>query len=256
VKEILLKRLVRHTLFPNGTIRKIRFGPLAGNIYRVSDITGMSAWYSGPEWGHQRAFESLVREGDTVIDIGANWGMHTIFLSRRVGATGRVIAVEPEARALNELVWHLDANKCDNVKVYRCAVGDRIGMGSFVATESAYTSHLAAGEADSGGIPVQITTIDSLVFDERIQQLRLVKIDVEGAEASVLAGSAKTLREARPFFIIDLHTPKQDVAVAQILREAGYELCRIDGSLIKHSDRGWPDPDGVWGSVLAKPIAC
>ncbi len=225
-------------------------------MYRVSDITGMSAWYSGPEQAHQRAFASLVHEGDTVIDIGANWGLHTLFLSQCVGRSGRVIAVEPEPRALDELEWHLDANKCDNVKVYRCAVGDRIGMGCFVAAESAYTGHLAVDKTGSSGTPVQVTTIDSLVFEERIQQLRLVKIDVEGAEASVLAGSAKTIREARPLFIIDLHTPEQDAAVAQILREADYELCRVDGSLIKHCDRGWPDPDGVWGSVLAKPIAC
>jgi FkbM family methyltransferase len=216
----------------------------------------MSAWYSGTERDHQCAFASLVREGDTVIDVGANWGLHTLLLSQCVGRRGRVIAAEPEPRALSELVWHLNANKCDNVKVYRCAVGDRIGTGRFVASESAYTGHLAADKADSSGISVHVTTIDSIVCDESIQQLRLVKIDVEGAEASVLAGSPKTLREERPFFIIDLHTPEQDAAVAQILCDAEYELSRIDGSLIKHPDRGWPDPDGVWGSILAKPIAC
>src|SRR5205807_1642328 len=117
-------------------------------------ITGMSAWYSGPERDHQCAFASLVREGDTVIDIGANWGLHTILLSQCVGRSGRVIAVEPEVRALSELVWHLNANKCDNVKIYRCAIGDHSGTGSFVASESTYTGHLAAGEVDSDGIPV------------------------------------------------------------------------------------------------------
>jgi FkbM family methyltransferase len=253
---MLLKALVRHTLFRNGSVRKIRFGPLAGNLYRVSDITGMSAWYSGPERAHQRAFESLVRKGDTAIDVGANWGMHTLLLSHQVGATGRVIAAEPEPRALDELIWHLEANNCQNVKVHRCAVGDRIGMGRFVAAESAYTGHLATDTPGSTGMPVHITTIDALVLEERIQRLRLVKVDVEGAESSVLTGSAKTLRDVRPFFVIDLHTPEQDLTVAKTLREADYELYRLDGSLIKHPDQGWPDPDGVWGSVLAKPNAC
>src|SRR6476620_1594301 len=127
MKPTLLKSLTRKVFFPNGSIRQIRFGALAGKRYRVSDITGMSAWYSGTERDHQCAFASLVREGDTVIDVGANWGLHTLLLSQCVGRRGRVIAAEPEPRALSELVWHLNANKCDNVKVYRCAVGDRIG---------------------------------------------------------------------------------------------------------------------------------
>src|SRR5438045_1307955 len=104
MKQTFVKSLVRKAFFPNGSIRKIRFGPLIGKTYRVSEITGMSAWYSGPERDHQCAFASLVREGDTVIDIGANWGLHTILLSQCVGRSGRVIAVEPEVRALSELV--------------------------------------------------------------------------------------------------------------------------------------------------------
>jgi FkbM family methyltransferase len=256
VKETFLKVFVRRTLFPNGSIRKIRFGPLAGCVYRVSDITGMSAWYSGPERAHQRVFASLIREGDTVMDVGANWGMHTILLSRRVGEKGRVIAVEPEPRALSELEWHLQANKCQNVTVHRCALADRTGVGAFVTEDSAYTGHLATKEGNGDDMRVAVRTLDALISEERVQRLSLVKIDVEGAEAAVLAGGARALAEIRPYFIIDLHTPEQDVAVARILGEAGYDIRRLDGSAIKNLDQGWPHPEGVWGAILANPLSC
>ncbi len=125
----------------------------------------MSAWYSGTERDHQCAFASLVREGDTVIDVGANWGLHTLLLSQCVGRRGRVIAAEPEPRALSELVWHLNANKCDNVKVYRCAVGDRIGTGRFVASESAYTG-ICSG---SGQFNRYRRSSSTIVCDESIR---------------------------------------------------------------------------------------
>jgi FkbM family methyltransferase len=256
VKETLLKAFVRRMLFPNGSIRKIRFGPLAGCVYRVSDITGMSAWYSGPERAHQRVFESLIRDGDIVMDVGANWGMHTIFLSRRVGEKGHVIAVEPEPRALSELEWHLQANECQNVTVHRCALADHAGVAAFVTGESAYTGHLATKEGNCDDMHVAATTLDTLISEEGIHRLNLVKIDVEGAETVVLAGGAKTLAEIKPYFVIDLHTPEQDVAVARVLSDAGYDIRRLDGSVIKYLDQGWPHPEGVWGSIVARPLSC
>ncbi len=72
--------------------RPIRFGAIRGMRFRVNLITGLSPWYSGAERPQQRAFKALLGPGDVVIDIGANWGLHTLYLSRLVGPTGRVLA--------------------------------------------------------------------------------------------------------------------------------------------------------------------
>jgi len=87
-----IKRLVRRCFFPDGAVRRVITGPLRGFRYRVSPITGMEAWYSGHERDMQRAMAAYVRAGDTVLDVGANWGIHSLLLSRLVGPRGRVIA--------------------------------------------------------------------------------------------------------------------------------------------------------------------
>src|SRR5690242_6574463 len=83
--EDWMKAVVRRTCFPNGAVRKIRCGRLFGRVYRVSDLTGMSPSYSGAERSHQRAFSRIVASGDTVVDVGANWGLHALYLSALVG---------------------------------------------------------------------------------------------------------------------------------------------------------------------------
>ena len=82
-----------------------------------------------------------------------------------------------------------------------------------------------------------------------------VKIDVEGAEGSVLAGAEQVLIEARPILIVDLHTPAQDLAVGKSLSQAGYVAYRTeDGSQVREMEQGWPNPDGLSGQVIAFPI--
>jgi FkbM family methyltransferase len=217
----------------------------------------MSPWYSGTEREHQRTFKNLIDSGDIVIDVGANWGLHTLYLSELVGSDGCVIAVEPFPPAFAELEWHLLANNCSNVKAVSVAIGDASGQASFAPGESASTGSLLEYAPNSLSpkekIAVSIRELDSIVEDFEIGKLKLVKIDVEGAETKVLSGSRKTMERYHPYFVIDLHTPEQDVSVASLLTSAGYRLSRLSGPPIQRTDTGWPDPDGVWGSILASP---
>jgi hypothetical protein len=69
----------------------------------------------------------------------------------------------------------------------------------------------------------------------------------------VLRGAERVAAQSRPIFVIDLHTPEQDTAVARWLTDRGYRLERLSGPPILRSDKGWPEPTGVWGSILAMP---
>jgi FkbM family methyltransferase len=230
--------------------------------YRVNEITGLSPWYSGVEREHQKAFKQLVGEGDTAVDVGANWGLHVLYLSKLVGSRGFVIAVEPFAPAMRELEWHLRANECSNVKALPLALSDRDGQASFTAGHSAYTGHLSSldpavsGGGITGSEPVRTRTLDSIVGELNLKTLKLVKMDVEGAESLVLEGATETLQRLRPFVVVDLHTPEQDVRVAKLLTTHGYTLERLSpGPPIRNVQEGWPDQEGVWGTILGRPAA-
>src|ERR1700732_2573671 len=63
-----------------------------------------SIWLLGAfELATVRAYERIVRPGDTVLDIGANIGAHVLHLARAVGAEGKVWAIEPTDYAINKL---------------------------------------------------------------------------------------------------------------------------------------------------------
>ena len=255
MRRLSITRLLGRLLLPNGSVRRISLGPMAGLVYRVGAITGWSAWYSGPERDHQNIFRRLIKPGNVVVDIGANWGLHSLYLSRLVGKMGRVIAIECFPPALAELRWHLGANRCKNVTVVPTALADREGHAFFVPGESAYTGRLAESSkvAQKNAIEVPVRTLDGLLESLQLPVPTMVKIDVEGSESRVLEGAERMTRMCHPLFIIDLHTPDQDVKVAKWLTERGYHLRRLSGPPIYRTDVGWPNEAGVWGSILGLP---
>ncbi len=258
MKDNFLKRCFRKLFFPNGAVRKILIGPLRGHVYRVNEITGMAPWYSGTERSLQRLFKKLVVPGDVVIDIGANWGLHTLHLSRLVGGSGRVLAFECFPPAFEELQWHCKANGCENVEILQIAICDLDGEGNFSVGQSAYTGRLSNEDPHPGKIQVRtlsVTTrsLDSIVKESTVNNLKLVKMDVEGGETRVLKGATEIIVRYKPYFVIELHTPEQDVSVAKILTSRGYRLERLSGPPILRTDVGWPEKFGVWGHILASP---
>jgi FkbM family methyltransferase len=68
-----------------------------------------------------------LRTGDRYIDAGANIGQLTLAASKRVGATGEVIAIEPHPAIYRYLTGNLDLNRCGNVRSMQIALGDRAG---------------------------------------------------------------------------------------------------------------------------------
>ncbi|GAC1365307.1 MAG: FkbM family methyltransferase [Actinomycetota bacterium] len=255
MKDGLLKGVARSTWLRPGAVRRIALGPLRGQAFRVGPITGLSPWYSGTERPVQRIFQALVGPSDVVFDVGANWGLHTLCLSRLVAGGGRVIAMEPFPLAAVELEWHALRNGCHNVTILRMAAGASDGTARFRPGGAPSTGALCGDEApaQASDFRAEVRTLDSLARELQLRSLKLVKIDVEGAESMVLAGARALMRELRPYFVVELHTPEQDVAVAQVLTSNGYRISRISGPPILRTDVGWPDPEGVWGSILATP---
>ncbi len=252
----LLKPVVRAVYLRTGTSRRIMFGPLRGMIYRVGPITGLAAWYSGAERELQRRFRELVKPGDCVIDAGANWGVHTLYLSRLVGPHGRVIAVECYPPALAELTWHVEANGCANVRIVQAALSEGDGQAVFVQGDSASEGKLLIrGVTPTGAKEAVVKTrsLDSLLDELSTPRPALIKIDVEGAEGRVLSGAERVTMLQRPLFLIELHNPEQDLFVAQWLTTRGYTLERLKPPPILYVDRSWPAPNGVWGTIIARP---
>jgi FkbM family methyltransferase len=171
-----------------------------------------------------RLFEHLLRPGGVVLDVGANVGYYTLLASVLVGDGGAVHAFEPEPRNAEFLRRHLRINGRRNVTVQQAAVSDRAGTARFTFGTGSGTGHL--GEA--GTLEVRTLRLDDYCAEHGIVPAA-IKIDVEGAEMSVLAGACETLARHRPVLFLSTHGAEVHAASLGFLRGLGYQLRPILG---------------------------
>lgn len=199
-----------------------------------------------------RALQSVVAADSICFDVGANIGLYSLGLSQ-LAPRGRVYAFEPSAGAFHWLRHNLDANGVANVEAVRHAVGDRVGTisfhdvafftaGSFTAEEGSYLGSEAVG---STLVEVPCTTLDAFVESAGVERVDVVKIDVEGAELSVLDGAKRTLAEHRPTVVMEFNSfafylhqavlPQVALTRIQETFPHLFVIDRVDGSLSRLS---------------------
>jgi FkbM family methyltransferase len=204
-------------------------------IVRVGDIGTFHArrrsddlWHVLPwrERGIHRALRRMLRPGDVFIDAGANIGIYTLLASRLVGPAGRVLAIEmmPDTAAI--LRRHISENGCDNVEVIEKALSDcageiavaRVAPGKFGQASITKSKH---GEEVFDEREVQTTTLDNLCHG--LDQIRLIKLDLEGAELQALGGSRLVMGRTESV-IYESHTSRDELA--QTFEHAGFRVSR------------------------------
>jgi FkbM family methyltransferase len=153
----------------------------------------------------QLAAKDFLREGDCVIDVGANIGGVAIAFSRMVGPTGLVYAFEANSLILPRLKRDLEINGATNVKIIPKAVWSTSGeLLPFYCEISYYSSGSGCIRKPTKYIEILVETIslDDFFKQQKIIP-RLIKMDTEGAEIWALKGAAQTIENHRPIFILE-----------------------------------------------------
>jgi FkbM family methyltransferase len=168
--------------------------------------------------------------GMTVIDVGANVGVYTFSAAQQVGVTGRVLAVEPFSGCVDCLAETRRANQLDWVTVCRGAASDRDGI-AHLALHSASEMNQVMTEADASTVTTEAVPcfmLDTLMEQEGLQRVDLLKIDAEGHELQVLKGSDRLLKTYAPTILYENIAGSQgsNLPVAEFLIENGYQLFR------------------------------
>ena len=155
-------------------------------LYNRNDIyIGASLRKYGEFSGQETAlFRMIVQPGRTVLDVGANIGVHTVDLSRLVGSAGAVHAVEPQRLIFQALCANVALNSCTNVFTRQAAVGaapNAILVPSLDPDQRNNYGGLSLLEPQPGE-SVQLITIDNL----RLPDCQFIKLDVEGTVFSIV----------------------------------------------------------------------
>ncbi len=180
---------------------------------------------------HEPAVKQIVaqvHDGDAV-DVGANLGLYTMILSKRLAERGKVLSIEPDPFYFRQLRKNVDINKCRNVFP--------VNMAAWSANEKLKLTRHAFGGAPTDTYLSQTTnsssfTVRGAPLDELLSRLsikpRLVKIDVEGAEYQVLSGMENTLQSNRPTLIFEAQTEQTLAKCTHLLRDARYSVRALD----------------------------
>lgn len=181
--------------------------------------------YGGWAEAEIRLLNALVREGDVVVDAGANIGTHTLALARRVGVTGRVIAFEPQAKVFELLKRNLVSNGILHGEAIHAALGSEPGEVAF--DEPSYGAHtnigavcMRAATGSGQGRLVRMETIDG----RELEACRLLKIDAEGMGAAVIAGGVDTIKRARPVVFVECDSDGEAADILAAMPRDGYVL--------------------------------
>ena len=216
--------------WPLGYIPKELVVPVMQGVLRGKKwIVGSSnhgCWFGSYESRIQQVFARFVRPGDVVYDLGAHVGFHTLLASMLVGRNGCVFAFEPLHTNLVYLRRHLALNKVSNTTIVAAAVSDQSGW--VWMSEGANRSQARVDE--TGTVQVRAVKLDDFVFQNNFRAPTLMKIDVEGAEHSILKGAARLLIEKRPVIILSTHGSEIKELCCTLLSKLGYILCSVQAN--------------------------
>jgi FkbM family methyltransferase len=191
----------------------------------------------------------LLAEGKTCIDVGANVGLVSLLASRWVGPAGRVISFEPSAREFARLREHIERNALANVQAVRSAVGNHDGTAMLRVADPNKAGHntledrfVSANVIEAYAEIVSVIRLDDYVSANDVTKVDVIKIDVEGSEAQVIAGAQRAIARDRPALLIEVagsataSDHQGRLAIESSLRQLGYVFVAIDGDAgsLKH----------------------
>jgi FkbM family methyltransferase len=235
----------------------------SGIVWRAeNDASGRAILRGQFEQAECRFVERFLEPGMTVLDIGAHHGFYSLLASRKVAPSGRVISFEPSPREREKLARHLAWNSSENVRVEETALGEADGPADFfvVARKETGCNSLRQPQTKhpTRRLQVQVQRLDEYLRSRQMDRVDFIKLDVEGAELSVLQGAGEIFdRSPRPVLLCevqDLRTKPWGYSASEIIKflaSHGYAWFMLleNGSLQMfdtHSPKEW---DGNFAAV-------
>lgn len=161
----------------------------------------------------------FIHSGDMVIDIGANIGKYTKFLSEIVGPQGSVHSYEPIPETFSYLRHNVRKLRLSNVSLHQAAVSSYRGnLRMKVPKGNFYQAEISA----DGDQAVQIVRLDDEFRDSRA--ISFIKCDAEGHEKEVIEGALNLIRRDRPVWLMETRSQP----VIERIRELGYRADQLE----------------------------
>lgn len=211
----------------------------------------------------ERAFvRRFLQPGMTVLDIGAHHGLYTLLASSMIGRGGKVFAFEPSPRERKALRLNVLLNRRKNVSIQPFALGDKLCHSDMYVVEGQETGlnslRPPAADVETIAVPVEVRTVDDLVGGGALPPPDFIKLDVEGAELSVIKGASKVLsREPRPVIMAEVESFRTEpwgylaMDIIKLLEDLNFRWFKpVEGGLLRPFNKSG---DPFIGNFVAVP---
>lgn len=233
----LFSFLLKHNLLK---IIKTIDQPITGNFkmhLNTKNYIDSCIYYMGDyEPNLKIHYKKLINPGDTVLDIGANIGFHSLYFAELTGKTGKVISFEPIEVNFNAFKANLRLNNFPQISANNIALGNE---------NKAIDIHIDSEQQNPGAFNLLADGIknctikcekgDDFLKNLGVEKVNFMKIDVEGYEYEVLKGLKNTIAQSRPIINFEydrnyqLKTNEDPSSIFNFLSQMDYHFFEIDG---------------------------
>jgi FkbM family methyltransferase len=195
----------------------LRMRDSGGDVFIFHEVLSEQVYHVKSEW--------VKSEPKTIIDLGANIGLASLSLAAQFPGA-RVIAVEPHPETA-ALLRHNLACLGNRASVWEAAVSDRPGMMRLSLANENYNASLV--RESEHGVDVRVVTMADVIAAEKLERIDVLKIDIEGAERMLLAGSPDWLRRV-DLLLIEMHDGYGFPELERDVTPAGLTVYREGGA--------------------------
>jgi len=171
----------------------------------------------------------LLKPGQKVIDIGANYGVYTLSMARAVGPSGRVWTFEPASDTARLLADGIAVNRFAQVVLERSALSSTCGTARLSVNENSELNALIPGHSPStASETVPVLTLDECMERHGWRDIAFMKIDAEGEEANILRGGKRFFAELSPLVQYEVKAGSDlHMELVQDFADFGYDSYRL-----------------------------
>ncbi len=203
VRTLHLRKLIFAGTNAYARIRPRGLCTREGIRYRVDlrEVIDQGIWLYGWEPSTIALLKRHISAGDTVIEVGANVGAHTLLLAKLVGVSGKVYAFEPTEYAQLKLRANIELNPelKPRIVIRSELVTNHAGATPFRRIKSSFPVR-------GGPTADEIVGGEAIALDnEPFQKVSLLKIDVDGYDFKVLEGATRLLKQFKPYVLVELY---------------------------------------------------
>lgn len=229
-QRYLLAEYVEGTEF----VHTVDAGPAAGLKYPLTLPADKGIWVGTYELEFAARLAESVEPRCICADIGAWRGFFSGVMG--LAKARKVYAFEPSPTNCMQIRKMIALNPGLPLQLFEAAVGETTGTLDFHIMADSSMGKVATSSFQAGSEPIQriqapVYSLDHLVSRGWIDVPDLVKIDVEGAEASVLRGASQCLRQRKPILFIEIHSHALGEECFTILSATGYSVSVLETKL-------------------------